>query len=678
MPGLMALRFEAEGLAPDTFEVRAFRSFQAISRPYRFEIDLDSTDGDVVAADVVGKKGLFMADLINTNGLVAQFEYVGFAALKHHYRAVLVPHLWLLSLRYDNELYLEMTLPEVMKRVMDDAGLTYKVSLSGSYGKKEIITQYQETDLDFILRITEHRGVCFRFDQEGSKDEVEFFDKSTDAPPVRGEAKLRYEPDETVGGTEPTVAGFAESHRLVAAKVLVKDYNYRTPETALLAEETVAEGVDGSHYFEYGSHHADQSEGEAMARVRMEEIESTRRIFHGRSDQSQLAPGFSFELTGHSRGAMNGKYLVTSVQEVGSERSYSNEFTCIPLAVPYRPPRRTPVPRVAGVMTAKTETSGGDYAHIDEMGRYRVRMHFDLGDAGDAEASAPIRMNQPYSGPGYGIHFPNHANTEIVWACVNGDPDRPIALGSAPNPSNEAPATSENKSQNVIKTWGGHFLVFDDEKGSEVIALFSTKDHTVQITNNEQIEIGNDRSIHVKGTHDEAIDEHMNLNVQLTSTEDVGTAKTVSVGGSYSIDVGAALNVTVTGASMENVGGAKSLSVGGSVTTAVQGSSSVNVTGSSDERIGDSKSVMVTKDLDEKIQGKHMVQVTKEHKVQAKKLQLIATDEISLKTGSAQIVMKKNGNIEIKGKDITVQGSGKINVKAGSTITMKGSQIKEN
>ena len=86
----------------------------------------------------------------------------------------------------------------------------------------------------------------------------------------------------------------------------------------------------------------------------------------------------------------------------------------------------------------------------------------------------------------------------------------------------------------------------------------------------------------------------------------------------------------------------------------------------------------VAKDLDEKIQGKHMVQVTKEHKVQAKKLQLIAADEISFKTGSAQIVMKKNGNIEIKGKDITVEGSGKINVKASGQLTLKGSQIKAN
>ena len=40
--------------------------------------------------------------------------------------------------------------------------------------------------------------------------------------------------------------------------------------------------------------------------------------------------------------------------------------------------------------------------------------------------------------------------------------------------------------------------------------------------------------------------------------------------------------------------------------------------------------------------------------------------------------MKKDGTIQIKGKDITVMGSGKINVKADGDIAMKGSKITQN
>ena len=40
--------------------------------------------------------------------------------------------------------------------------------------------------------------------------------------------------------------------------------------------------------------------------------------------------------------------------------------------------------------------------------------------------------------------------------------------------------------------------------------------------------------------------------------------------------------------------------------------------------------------------------------------------------------MKKDGTIVIKGKDISIEGSGKINVKASKDIVMKGSKILQN
>ena len=55
-----------------------------------------------------------------------------------------------------------------------------------------------------------------------------------------------------------------------------------------------------------------------------------------------------------------------------------------------------------------------------------------------------------------------------------------------------------------------------------------------------------------------------------------------------------------------------------------------------------------------------------------------AVDEIVLKTGDSSITMKKDGTIQIKGKDIIIKGSGKINVKADSDITVKGSKIEQN
>ena len=53
-------------------------------------------------------------------------------------------------------------------------------------------------------------------------------------------------------------------------------------------------------------------------------------------------------------------------------------------------------------------------------------------------------------------------------------------------------------------------------------------------------------------------------------------------------------------------------------------------------------------------------------------------DKITLKTGKAVLVMKKDGSISINGKDISIDGSGKIDIKAKGNITQKGQKILQN
>jgi type VI secretion system secreted protein VgrG len=53
-------------------------------------------------------------------------------------------------------------------------------------------------------------------------------------------------------------------------------------------------------------------------------------------------------------------------------------------------------------------------------------------------------------------------------------------------------------------------------------------------------------------------------------------------------------------------------------------------------------------------------------------------DSVTIKTESASIRKKKEGTTIIKGKDISIDGSGRIDVKASGDITMKGPKIKQN
>ena len=714
--------FSTAQLAEGKLSVVSFVGHEAISQPFRFELDLLSRDPSVPFSDLVDQPAtLLMTGATSArpvHGVVAHFEQGGKVGDYFGYRAVLVPRLWRLSLTHQSRIFQEMSVPDIVERVLKDAGLSpndFEFQLSGSYPPREYCTQYQETDLAFVSRLLEHEGLCYYFKQEDNREVLIVTDDRSHHPPIEGDDVVTYR---TMAGMaqphEETVQEFVFREHLVTGKVILKDYNYRTPEDDLRAESQISDELPGT-YYEYGPHYQDAAEGKRLARVRNEEIECRRRVAQGEGTCARLSAGHVFTLDQHYRLDLNHGYLVTEVRHYGSQRGlvsmqaggdteppYRNAFTCIPASVPFRPPRITPEPRLPGVMTAKIDSAGGDYAHLDEQGRYRARMDFDQSGTGEGGATLPIPMKQAYSGSDYGIHFPNHADTDMLWACLNGDPDRPFALGTVPNPSQKSPSTSYNPEQNVIRTWGLNELTFDDKQGAENIYMLATKDHTVEVTNDETITVGHDQSlsvsnnqeisvgvnrdktigsnqsetvganktINVGGNHNETIGGNMTQTVGASKSENVAVAKSLAVGAAYQVTVGAAMNETVGGAKTEEVGALKSESVGGNKSESIGGSKSVAVGRSFSVGVGDSQTVQIAKDLSVEVGGAHTEEIAKEWAVSAKKIQFTAQDEIVFKTGKAEIVMKKNGDIIIKGKKIQVKGSG--------DVVIKGSQIKQN
>ena len=748
------LYFETSTLGPDTFQVVDFTGEENISQPFRFEITLVSKEPEIDFADVINQEATLTIlrgeEKVPIHGVIADFQQGRQAAALYGYRAVLVPRLWLLTLNFQSRIFQNMTVEEAVTKVLEDAGLSgqdFRFAFKGNYPTWEYIVQYQENDLCFISRLLERDGIHFFFEHNG-KDVLVMTDDGSENLPIPGEDTVTF----NVGGLVPeaeSVWAFLCREQVVTGKVVLKDYNYRTPDTTLKSESQLNSDMPGIHY-EYGQHFKDQGEGDTLAQVRNEEIECQRRLLYGDGNCPALRTGHVFALENHFRSSLNAKYLLTRVWHVGVQGpsipglsgiktdepvGYRNEFTCIPADVPFRPPRLTPWPRISGIMSARIETAGGDYAFLDEEGRYHAKMYFDLSDVTGGEATRPIRMNQPYSGPNYGIHFPNHADTEMIWACVDGDPNRPLALGTIPNPSQGSPSTSANKPQNVIRTWGQNELTFDDASGAENIYLHATKDrntivnndHTESVTNDQTMSVGNNRTrdvgndetitignnqsitvgtdqtisvgsnqsitvgsnrsksvgvdqsesiganktINVGSNHTETIGANMTQTVAIAKAETIGAAKALLIGAAYQVSVGAAMNETVGAAKMEEIGGLKS----------------VNVAAASSENVGSNKSVdaggNISHTAGKDIAGKAAKKITltcgDDYSVTGGKKGLISiTDELTIKCGSASIILKKNGDIQFKGKNIKIQGSGKIDIKASKNVVIKGKKILEN
>lgn len=535
--------FEAAQLPADTFQVVRFEGTEALSQPFQFDLQLISEDPDIDFAAVVDEAATFTMmrgdDEMPIHGIATDFSLRGRSADYVSYRATLRPRLHRLALDYRSRIFQEQKVEDILRTVLEEGGLSssdFRFALQASYSSREYCVQYQETDLNFIHRLMEVEGMYYFFAHEEGQDTLVVTDKKSEHERIPEPSALRFH--EGAGGMledgfRETVRQFVCEEQVVTGTVQLKDYNYRTPET-MTTESTMNGDMPGTRY-EYGEHFQKTDRGKRLAEVRNEEIEARRRVLTGESDSFGFRSGCLFTLEKHYRKDLNADYLLTQIEHRGSQRAgldvdalrpqhdgefegdggaepeYQNQFTCIPATVQYRPPRETPKPEVPGVLTATIESAGGDYAYIDEEGRYRAKMHFDQrNDRSDGTKTLPVRMKQPYSGPDYGMHFPNHADTEMIVAFENGDIDRPVALGTAPNPSNTSPSVSKNKMENIVRTHAGNQLIMDDTIDETKVRLESADRHKVVLDDKK------DR-IHVASTDKHTAtfdDKNKNIRVQ--------------------------------------------------------------------------------------------------------------------------------------------------------------------
>jgi len=495
--------FASRALDEGLLQVVRFDGFEAISQPFQFEIDLASTDPEIDLSAVLSDRANLSLERsgeepLRFHGVLADFEQHHQGPEFAYYRAVLVPRFWLMSLRVQNQVHQQKTVVDILRTELEDAGFVegddFEFRLRGSYPEREYVVQYGESDLAFLSRWMEHEGIFFFFEHGEEAEKMVIADTNDAFVSVPGDPVLPYRPfsGRASSGSE-SVQSLQCRRRRLPRELILKDYNYRTPSVDLRCDTTVDEAGEGL-VSSYGDHYKDPDEGSRLARVRAEEMRCRQTLFHVDSDSIRMRSGYRFELEEHYRAGFNQEYLVTEVRHRGAQTrfgesglseegdealGYRNEVEAIPSEVAFRPARVTPRPRLHGIMNARVDASGpGDYAEVDDQGRYKVVMPFDLSGRGEGRASRFVRMAQPYAGSNYGMHFPLHKGVEVLWSCVDGDPDRPVICGSVPNPETQSPVTSSNQTHNLIRTASGNEIEMGDVGGEERILMSSPNSGT--------------------------------------------------------------------------------------------------------------------------------------------------------------------------------------------------------
>ncbi|KPJ67698.1 MAG: hypothetical protein AMJ43_03420 [Coxiella sp. DG_40] len=491
--------FRVSGLDNNTFSVKSFTTQNyGISKHYILKIEVTATY--YLVQQALSNKSVCIEiiwgpEKIYIHGVINKWLYLGMNENKtqHAYSITLASPLHKLQQCNNARVFLNQSVIEIIEQVLHEAGWlknSYKIKLNYNYSKREFTVQVNETDLDFIDRLLSQEGLFYVFDQKQDRAIFSILDDVNNLPKFPDQ-NLSYQSQSGAHRPEESIYIFNERVCLLTNDIKLKQYNYQTPEVDLKVNSQNKTSLtgQGTQYI-YGCDYQDITSGQRRAEIYQQAIDWQRQTFIAESDCRGLQVGQSFTLTDHPIKEFNTDYRIidmdisanqSAATQMGSVKdqetspqSYIVKLLLIKSSIPYR----TPVlktPQIHHVIPAIIE-SNGQYAYLDEQGRYHLRLSFDQSKTKPGAASNAIRAMQPASG----MHFPLRNGTQIALGFIGGDVNHPIILGVISSSEHPLPVTSKNYTQNIIRTWGGNEITMEDLEGKQYV-LFATYNHSNQL-----------------------------------------------------------------------------------------------------------------------------------------------------------------------------------------------------
>ena len=471
-------------------DILRFRGSEALSEPFRWDIEFTSPQADIPPEQVLMKYATFrMRGGKNVHGMVTRLEWLSTSQDQSHYRLTLSSRLALLGYTRQCAVFQNQSVPEVVEQVLRKHGLEgadFEFRLERTYPPREIITQWRETDLQFIRRILSEVGIYWRTEMDDTR-ELDTY--------IFADSQLNYQFDVRLPYSEPSglFDGAAESvwdvrtwHNIATGTVATRDYNYRTAATPMDATVSVRhDAVTTGEHYRYAAPYRDAGDdaspepetesGAFYARLDHErELNRSARI-HLFSNAAHLTPGQVLEPQGDVITALQEGVVLTLVTYRGARDSRLHVSVW---GMPYTErycfrPAEIPRPEIHGTLPARIESREKNdiYAHMDGQGRYRVKPDFDREGTEPGYGYLWLRMAKPYAGETLGWHTPLIDGTEVAIAFSNGDIDLPYIAYALHDSEHPDPVNRDNHTRNVLRTPANNKLRMEDRRGEEHIRL---------------------------------------------------------------------------------------------------------------------------------------------------------------------------------------------------------------
>ena len=606
------------GDGADQLRLIRLDAFEALSQNFSVTLEVLSL-GELELLPALGKPAAIESTVDGEHqrwfhGLVSDAEFLeAMQSSGYVYRLTLAPTAHFVEQGSNFRIFQQTSLIDIVTKVLGERSIDHEVKASGGTRILPYCVQYGESDMAFVSRLMEEEGLYYFYDHSQSGHKLIICDKPGNHDDLPG-GLLVYNPlGDSQKLSDSALRNKIASHTVQSwherassgaeVSVAMHDYDFTKPATARKANarEKAAHELDQVEVYTWPGRYYEENTGETLSKVVLESRRAQRLRYEGTSRFPGIQVGYHAQLSEHTIGRFNRKYLVIRCRTTLANEQYRSggtggetfvEFSAIPNDVVYRAPLVTPRPMVQGPETAVVTGPPGEEIHVDEYGRIKIQFHWDREGTLDDKSSCWVRVSQT---GGLGNIVIPRIGHEVIVDFINGNPDRPLVTGRVFNaqhmpvyklPDNKTRALWRTKTYKRdfgdalpealaldTKAPGANELRFEDKTGAEELFVHAERDMNTRVRHNETHHTGRDVEIKVGKNRKEWVGIDETIDIEGNRKEHVLGTETVTIEKDRKVEVHTNDSLDVTQKIKINAGQEIAISAGSKITLTVGGSS---------------------------------------------------------------------------------------------------------
>ncbi|MFO0552115.1 MAG: type VI secretion system tip protein TssI/VgrG [Polyangiaceae bacterium] len=671
-----SLELESHGASAS--RVITVRGSEALSRLYSYVVEVWVDDAVSFDETTLGAAARLRATGVTSdkvvNGIVTRVRARGptqNGGLVFELR--IAPRAWLLTQRRGTRVFQEKTVPEIVSELLSARGVNTLDRLGRRYPKRTYCVQYDETELGFVERLLAEEGIFYFFLHDQAEGEVLVLGDDAGAYEPVPDAYIPVRAHD-LQAPEDCLTSLSPSLVIRPGTATIREFDFSRPSLRLTASANAGarpRRVD-ERELEVFAHYDDLEGADVSREAAAMHLDAYRRdatTYKGSGPSRRVFAGARFRTDAalpHDEFAIAACKISARAPLAGETRgaTYDCTFRAVPSATVYRPKR----PERRAQQTLETATVVGpkeDEVHVDELGRIKVRFHWDREGNDDDTRSCWVRVMQPWAGTGWGFQFLPRVGMEVVVQFMTGDTDKPVVLGALYNTEHPLPfslprarSKSGIRTRSTPRSAAYNELSFDDEAGKESIELHAARDLREHVVGARSAEIGASDSARVGGNKTVSVAKHLFMSAEESCT--LSALGSLGLNG-QDCQLDAEGNVSVTAER-----GALSLVAGGDASLDAR---DVDVRAAGDASLAAERALSVRAGNVE-VAATEVAVAARAMRLRAAALELLANvsisgDELSIKMGRSTLKLSDEG-VEIEAAKITLRASDSIEAAGGA------------